>query len=144
MTALIDFKKDLPLFVELGLIAIKQGDEQSATKLFNAVALIDPQHETVELGAGLIALHKMELSKAQTHFKKLLGGEKNNWRAQAFLAFTYVLFIMEAGSDEEKLKYLQEGHKLAQEVLERSDEPSTRQLAQSVLDWEIELQQKGK
>lgn len=144
MTALADFEKDLALFVEVGLIAIKQGDEESASKLFKAVALIDPNHETVDLGAGLIALHKMELIKAQSHFKKLLGAKEKNWRAQAFLALTHVLSIMQAEKDEDKLKHLQEGYKLAQEVLENCDEPSTMQLAQSVIDWEKEMQQKGK
>lgn len=144
MTALADFEKDIALFVEAGLIAIKQGDEESASKLFKAVALINPEHETVELGPGLIALHKMELIKAQSHFKKLLSGKEKNWRAQAFLALTYVLSILQLEQDEEKLKHLQEGYSLAQEVLEKCEDSSTRELAQSVMDWEKEMQKKGK
>lgn len=142
MATLQDFKEDLGILVETGLIAIKQGDEESAKKLFNAVGVIDPQNMAKKMGYGLIALHKMDIKNAQKSFNEVLQVERTNWRAQAFLAFSYILSILQDGSNDEKRKALQKGAELAQEVLNKSDTPSTRQLAQSLLDWEKELQEK--
>lgn len=144
MATLQDFRDDLPLLVEGGLIAIKQGDEESAKKLFNAIGVVDPQNMARKMGHGLIALHKMDIKTAQKNFNEILQVEQTNWRAQAFLAFSYILSVLEDGSNEEKYHALQKGGQLAQEVLEKSDAPSTRQLAQSLLDWEQELQNKVK
>ncbi len=137
-----DFIDDLPILVEAGLISIKQGDEESAKKMFNAVAVIDPQNTSKKLGYGLIALHKMDIKNAQQCFLDVMEVEKENWRAQAFLAFTYVLSVLQDGSAEEKMQALKRGAELAQEVVDKSDAPSSQQLAQSLLDWEKELQGK--
>ncbi len=138
MPTLQEFRDDLSLLVESGLIAIKQGDEESAKKLFNAVGVIDPQNMTKKMGYGLIALHKMDISNAQKSFNEILQVEQNNWRAQAFLAFSYILSVLQDGSNEEKMMALKKGAELAQEVLDKSDAPTTRTLAQSLLDWEME------
>lgn len=140
--ALQEFREDLPMLVEAGLIAIKQGDEESAKKLFNAIGVIDPQNMAKKMGYGLIALHKMDIKNAKASFLEVLKVEQTNWRAQAFLAFAHILSTVQDGSQEEKLKALQTGAELAREVVEKSDAPSTRQLAQSLLDWELELQDK--
>ncbi|NGX60627.1 MAG: hypothetical protein K940chlam9_00093 [Chlamydiae bacterium] len=140
MATLQEFKEDLPLLVESGLIAIKQGDEDSARKLFNAVGIIDPQNMSKKMGFGLIALHKMELGSAKNYFEDVLEVEQANWRAQAFLAFTYILSVLQEGEHKEKHAALKKGAELAKEVIEKSDAPATRQLAQSLLDWEQELQ----
>ncbi|MCC5832928.1 MAG: hypothetical protein JJU12_07810 [Chlamydiales bacterium] len=144
MAALQDFQTDLPLLVEGGLVAIKQGDEESAKKLFNAVGVVDPQNMARKMGYGLISLHKMDIKTAQKSFQEILQVEQTNWRAQAFLAFSHILSVLQDGSTEEKHEALQTGAKLAQEVLDKSDAESTRQLAQSLLDWERELQDKVK
>lgn len=144
MGTLQDFKDDLPLFVEGGLIAIKQGDEESAKKLFNAVGIVDPQNTARKMGYGLIALHKMDIKTAQKSFQEILQVEQTNWRAQAFLAFSHILSCLQDSPPAQKVKALETGATLAQEVLEKSDAPSTRQLAQSLLDWEKELQDKVK
>lgn len=142
MATLQEFREDLPILVESGLIAIKQGDEESAKKLFNAIGVIDPQNMAKKMGYGLIALHKMDLKNAQKSFLEILQVEQTNWRAQAFLAFSYILSVLQDGSGEDKIKALQKGAELAREVLDKSDAPSTLQLAQSLLDWEKELQDK--
>jgi len=134
-----DFRDDLPLLVESGLIAIKQGDEESAKKLFNAVGVLDPQNMAKKLGFGLISLHKMDIKTAQKSFHEILTVEQTNWRAQAFLAFSYILSVLQDGGNDEKVEALKKGAELAQEVLDKSDAPTTRQLAQSLLDWEKEL-----
>ena len=144
MATLQDFREDLPLLVEGGLIAIKQGDEESAKKMFNAVGIVDPQNMARKMGYGLISLHKMDIKTAQKNFQEILQVEQTNWRAQAFLAFSHILSVLQEGTAEEKYKALETGAKLAQEVVEKSDAASTRQLAQSLLDWEKELQDKVK
>ncbi len=141
MSTLQDFREDLSLLVEGGLIAIKQGDEEGAKKLFNAVGVIDPQNMARKMGYGLISLHKMDIKTAQKSFQEILQVEQTNWRAQAFLAFSHILSVFQDGSPEEKRKSLEMGAKLAQEVMEKSDAESTRKLAQSLLDWEHELQE---
>jgi tetratricopeptide (TPR) repeat protein len=142
MPTLQDFQGDLALFVETGLIAIKQGDEESAKKLFNAVGIIDPQNLAKKMGYGLIALHKMDIPNAQKNFNEILQIEHANWRAQAFLAFSYFLAVLKEGKHEEKINALKKGVELAQEVVEKCDTPTTKILAQSLLDWEKELTNK--
>lgn len=137
------FKEDLALLAESGLIAIKQGDEASAKKLFNAVGILDPQNMVKKMGYGLIALHKMDIRTAQKNFNEVLQVEQTNWRAQSFLAFSYLLSVLQEGGNEEKEVALKKASELSQEVLAKSDAPSTRQLAQSLLDWEKELMSKG-
>ncbi len=140
MTTHQNFRDDLPLLVEGGLVAIKQGDEEGAKKLFNAVGVIDPQNMAKKMGYGLIALHKMDIKGARKSFEEVMKVEQTNWRAQAFLAFSYILSVLQEGSAEEKVASLKKGAELAQEVLEKSDADSTKQLAQSLLDWEKELE----
>ncbi len=144
MAALQDFKQDLSLLVEAGLIAIKQGDEESAKKLFNAVGVLEPQGNSKKMGYGLIALHKMDIRNAQKSFNEILQVEPNNYRAQAFLGFAYILSVLQEGVPaEEKINCLRKGAELASEVVQKSDSDSTKQLAQSLLDWEKELQDKA-
>lgn len=144
MATLQDFQQDLPLLVEGGLVAIKQGDEENAKKLFNAVGIVDPQNMARKMGYGLIALHKMDIKTAQKNFQEILKVEQTNWRAQSFLAFSYILSVLQDASATEKQKALETGAQLAQEVLDKSDAASTRQLAQSLLDWEHEMQDRVK
>lgn len=139
MATLQELSQDIPMLVESGLIAIKQGDEESAKKLFNAVGILDPQNTAKKMGYGLISLHKMDIKSAQKSFNEILNVEQTNWRAQAFLAFAYILSVLQDGSNEEKMEALRKGAELAQEVIDKSDAQTTKQLAQSLLDWEKEL-----
>jgi hypothetical protein len=139
-----EFKKDLPLFVEAGLVAIKQGDEESAKKLFNAVGVIDPQSSMKKLGFGLIAIHKMDIASGIKMFNEILAAEPENYRAMAFLGFAHLLSTLKKEtSRDEKAEALRKGVEIAQKVLASTDNPSTCQLAQSMLDWEQELQKKA-
>jgi len=141
MVTLQDFRKDLSFFVEIALIAIKQGDEESAKKLFNAVGVLDPKNMAKKMGYGLISLYKMDIKIAKKHFQEVLQVEKTNWRAQAFLSFAHMLNLLQEGTTmDEKKENLMTASKLALEVIDKSDDASTKQLAQSVLDWEEELQ----
>lgn len=143
MTTFQDFKQDLPLLVEAGLIAIKQGDEESAKKLFNAVGVIDPENPMKKMGYGLIALHKMDIKNSIKLFQEVLAVEPENYRAKAFLAFAYIISTLQDNlSTEEKINHFKLGAEHAHEVVAKTDNESTRQLAQSLLDWEKELQEK--
>lgn len=144
MATLQEFNKDLSLLLEAGLIAIKQGDEESAKKLFNAVGVLDPNGTSKKMGYALIAMHKMDIKNAQKTFNEILQVDPQNYRAQAFLAFSYVLSVLQDGiSSDEKVKNLKKGAEIAHEVIQKCDSPSTVSLAQSLLDWEHELQEKG-
>lgn len=139
-----EFKKDLPLFVEAGLVAIKQGDEESAKKLFNAVGVVDPASSMKKLGFGLIAIHKMDIKSGMKAFEEILEAEPENYRALAFLGFAHLLSTLKVeGPHDEKAHSLRTGVEIASKVLEESDNASTKQLAQSMLDWAKELQKKA-
>ena len=140
MSDLQEFNEDIGLLAEAGLMAIKQGDEESAKKLFNAVGILQPDSSTKKMGYGLIAVHKMDIKGAKKIFGELFEKDPNNRRAQAFLAFSCMLsLMMPGGDDEEKKLALTEGAKHANEALAHADDASTKQLAQSVLDWQAEL-----
>lgn len=141
MSIFKEFTDDVPLLVEGGLIAIKQGDEESAKKIFNAVGVFDPNNLAKKLGYGLIALHKMDIKSAQKLFQEILDVEKTNWRAQSFLAFSHMLSVLQDKTTEQRKEALQTCMRLSQEVLDNCDIPSTRALAQSLIDWEKELAQ---
>ncbi|MCB1180444.1 MAG: hypothetical protein KDK55_00285 [Chlamydiia bacterium] len=143
MASFEKYKKDIPLLVEAGLIAIKQGDEDSAKKLFEGVHAIDPANPNVNMGYALIALHKMDLSVAERKFNEVIAKDKTHYQAKAFLSFTYVLSAIEVKDTQKQLSYLKKGADLAEEVINKSDLQSTRELAQSVLDWETQLQEKA-
>ncbi len=140
MMNLDPFQADQGLFIELGLIAVKQGDEASARLLFDIVEFLNPQGVMHTLGYGLIAIHKLELSEAETHFRAVLAQDPNNARAYAFLAFTNMLAVMQDQSDMHRLDRLKRGAECADKAIKLTEEPSTKALAQSVLDWEVELQ----
>lgn len=140
MVNLKDFSADVALLFEGGLMAIKQGDEENAKKLFNAVGTLQPEGVTKKMGYGLIAIHKLEAKEAQKIFKEVYEKDRNNKRAQAFLAFAYMLSLMiPGGSDEGKLLDLKEATKHATEARKNAKDESTIQLAQSILDWQTEL-----
>lgn len=140
-----EFIEDFPLLVELGLIAIKQGDEEGAHKLFNAAGLLNPQSTVKKMGLGLIAMHKLDLVNARKYFQEVINEEPNNFRASAFLGLSYVLTAFEDSvPKEERIDCLKKGTEIAIQV---SNEPGAqqteKQLAFSILDLEKEIQEKA-
>lgn len=140
MATIQDFQSDLALLVEGGLLAIKQGDEESAKKLFNSVDILEPGGLQKKFGYGLIALHKMEVDNAVAQFEEILQKDKQNWRAQAFLGFAYMLSIFGDATNTVKEKNLRKATELANEVITHCKEESTVKVAQSIIDWETEVQ----
>lgn len=140
MTTLQDFKEDLGLLVEAGLLAIKQGDEESAKKIFDACDVLDDDGVQKAFGYGLIAMHKMEIPKAIESFQSLLKKDPENWRATAFLGFAYILTIFSDDSATEKSANLKKALELSQKVLDNCKEKSTLDVARSIQEWEKETQ----
>ncbi|ANH78515.1 hypothetical protein [Candidatus Chlamydia sanziniae] len=130
------FEADFALLFEGGLLAIKQGDETSAKKLFQSLKILHPNHYGYDLGLALISLHKMELFEAERQLKALAEKEQNNWSIQAFLSLTHMLIVLHQGSSFEiRRNSLETCLQLADQVLVNCQIESTRTLAQSVLDW---------
>jgi len=119
------FKEDFGLLIEAGFIAVKQLDETSAGRLFNAAQVISPSSVAPRIGLGYIALNKLELKEATKIFQGVLEQEPENLLAQVFLGITYLLTKPKR----------EEGEKLIQEVLTKTDDPTIVNLAKMSLEW---------
>lgn len=138
------FKKDKALLFEVGLIAIRQGDEEGAKKIFNALALLDDSSYMNKAGYGLIALHKMHLEEAETYFQEILEKDNTNWCVASFLSLTHMLIVLQQGkSFDVRRDSLERSFNLAQQILQECEVESTRQFAQSLLDWHRTLAEKS-
>lgn len=130
------FKADFALLFEAGMLAVKQGDEDSAKKLFYSLHVLNPEHYGYELGLALIDLHKMEIFAAEERLRSLAEKEPDNWSIKSFLSLTHMMIVLHQGSSfEVRRESLENCLKLADQVLENCEVESTRLLAQSVLDW---------
>jgi len=130
------FEADFALLFEAGLVAIKQGDEDSAKKIFQSLHILRPEHHGCDLGMALISLHKMDLIRAEEQLRALAEKENDNWSIKAFLSLTNMMIVLQQGSSfEVRRESLEQSLKLADQVLAHCEVESTRSLAQSVLDW---------
>lgn len=138
------FKQDFALLFESGLLAVRQGDEDSARKIFHALEILDEEHFAANVGKGLIALHKMQLDKALEIFTALAEKENDQWSIKAFLSLTHMLIVLQQGKAFDiRRDSLQQSFDLAQEILRQCEIVSTRNFAQSVLDWHTTLASKS-
>ncbi len=85
-----EFSEDFALFIEAGFVAVKQLDESSATRLFNAAQLLKPDSMIPKIGLGYIALNKLEMRTATHAFEEVVKAEPDNMLAQNI--FGNVLF----------------------------------------------------
>jgi Tfp pilus assembly protein PilF len=120
-----EFKEDFSLLIEAGFIAVKQLDETSASRIFNAAQVMSPHSTAPQLGLGYIALNKLELKEAQKIFESILKKEPENYLAQTFLGITFML------SKAKRKK----GEKLVREAMEKSPDPTVKNLGQVSLEW---------
>jgi len=120
-----EFKEDFSLLIEAGFVAVKQLDETSASRIFNAAQVMNPNSTAPQLGLGYIALNKLELKEAQKIFESILKTEPENHLAQTFLG---ICFLM---SKPKRKK----GEKLVREAMEKSSDPTIKSLAQISLEW---------
>ncbi len=120
-----DFKSDFALLIEAGFIAVKQLDELSATRIFNAAQAISPDSVAPQIGLGYIALNKLEVKQAAKIFEGVLEKEPNNYLAQTFLGISFLL-------NKAKRK---KGEKLIQDAIAKSDDPTVKSLGKISLEW---------
>jgi len=87
--------------------------------------VISPSSVAPRIGLGYIALNKLELKEATKIFQGVLEQEPENLLAQVFLGITYLLTKPKR----------EEGEKLIQEVLTKTDDPTIVNLAKMSLEW---------
>lgn len=120
-----DFKEDFALLIEMGFIAVKQLDEMSATRIFNAAQVLSPDNTAPQIGLGYIALNKLEVKQAIKIFEEVTKKEPENWLAQTFLGMCFLLI-------KAKRK---KGEKLIQEAIEKTNEETIKNLGKLALEW---------
>ncbi len=119
------FNEDFALLIESGFIAVKQLDETSATRIFHAAQLIRPKSTAPRIGLGWIALNKLEVKEATAAFEEVVAMEPENLLAQVFLGVCFLL-------TKPKRK---KGEKLIHEAMEKTDDPTIKNLGEISLEW---------
>ncbi len=119
------YKEHFILLAEAGFIAVNQGDEDAAVKLFKAAELLDPQNLLPQIGMGYIHFCKLELKQAVVIFDKILAADPNNEMAKTFRGLALALNPTE----------LAKGEKVLEEAAQKSHDPNVKTLAQSALDF---------
>ncbi|WP_213318817.1 hypothetical protein [Chlamydiifrater volucris] len=138
------FKEDFALLFEGGMLAMKQGDEEGARKIFDALGVLDSEHYAKELGQALIALHKMQLKEAAERLSALHEREGDNWSIKAFLSLTHMLIVLDQGSTfEVRRESLENSFRLAEKILAECEIATTKAFARSIMDWHEALAKKS-
>lgn len=120
-----EFQSDFALLLEAGFLAVKQLDEISALRLFNAAQVINPTSTAPQIGLGYIALNKLDLKEAVRLFKQVIEKEPENHLAQAFYGICLLL-------NKQKRE---EGEKLIHDIITKSDDPTIKALGEVSLEW---------
>ncbi len=120
-----DFLDDFALLIEAGFVAVKQLDEVSATRIFNAAQVMNPMSTAPQIGLGYIALNKLELKKATTIFEGVAKKEPENCLAQTFLGMCFLL-------TKPKRKH---GEEIIKKAMEKTDDPTIKNLGELSLTW---------
>lgn len=82
--SLKNYDEDFFNMCELGFVACNRSDESSALQLFNAAAVLRPDHNLPKLGIGYLHFLKLELEYALEAFNEILDKEPENELARAF------------------------------------------------------------
>lgn len=125
MAHLEKYKEHFILLAEAGFIAINQGDEDAATKLFKAAETLDPKNNLPKIGFGYLHLCKLELKQAAKCFEEILMVEPNNEMVKAFLGLSLSL----------NPKDTAKGEKVLHESVEEANDPMVKGLANDVLTF---------
>jgi hypothetical protein len=120
-----EFKEDFALLIEAGFVAVKQLDETSATRIFEAAQVISPSSTAPRLGIGYIALNKLEVKEATKVFEEIVAKEPENHLAQTFLGICFLL-------TKPKRK---KGEKLIREAINKASDPTIKHLGRLSLEW---------
>jgi hypothetical protein len=119
------FKEDFSLLIEAGFVAVKQLDEISATRIFNAAQAISPKSAAPKLGIGYIHLNKLEVKEATKIFEGIIKDEPENYLAHTFLGICYLL-------NKSKRK---KGEKIIHEAMAKTNDPTIKDLGTISLEW---------
>jgi len=125
MADLQKFKDHFILLCEAGFIAVNQQDEDAATKLFKASALLKPENNLAKLGMGYMHMMKLELNQACKLFDEVLAEDPKNDMAKAFLGLSYSLTATDVAK----------GEKLLEETAKSTDDDQVKKLADTALDF---------
>jgi hypothetical protein len=120
-----EFKEDFSLLIEAGFVAVKQLDETSATRIFCTAQVLSPTSTAPMIGLGYIALNKLEIKEATRIFEEVVQREPENYLAQTFLGMCFLLT-----RDKNK-----KGIKLIQESMEKTNDPTIKNLGAISLEW---------
>lgn len=120
-----EFGADFALIIEAGLVAVKQLDESSATRLFQAAQVLRPESMVPKIGMGFIALNKLEMRTATQIFEEVVQAEPENMLAQTFLGMCYLLNTARR----------KEGEELIKKAMEKTDDPTIKSLGAVSLEW---------
>lgn len=120
-----EFTEDFALLIEAGFVAVKQLDETSASRIFHAAQVMSPDSTAPQIGLGYIALNKLEVKEATKIFEAVTKKEPVNYLAQTFLGICYLL-------NKPKRK---KGEKLIQEAIQKSTDPTVKNLGKTSLEW---------
>lgn len=120
-----ELKDDFSLLIEAGFVAVKQLDEVSATRIFQAAQVMNPASTAPQIGLGYIALNKLEIKEATRIFESVLKQEPENFLAQTFLGMCFLL-------TQPKRK---KGEQLIQDAMKKSNNPTIRNLGKISLEW---------
>ncbi len=120
-----DFKEDFALLIEAGFVAVKQLDETSSKRIFEAAQLLSPNSTAPQIGLGYIALNKLQVKEAAQIFEKVVEREPENFLAQTFLGICFLL-------NKQKRK---KGEKLIKDAMAKSTDPTIKNLGLISLEW---------
>lgn len=120
-----EFKEDFSLLIEAGFIAVKQLDETSAIRIFNAAQAISPNNTAPQIGMGYIALNKLDVKEAAKIFEEVVKKEPENYLAQTFLGICCLL-------NKPKRK---RGEKLIRDAMGKTTDPTVKNLGEVSLEW---------
>lgn len=120
-----NFLDDFALLIEAGFIAVKQLDEMSANRIFCAAQVLNPMSTAPQIGLGYIALNKLEVKEATRIFTDVTKKEPDNHLAVIFLGMCYLLTKPKRSKGEEIIK----------EAMEKTDDPTVKNLGAISLDW---------
>ncbi len=123
--SLDDYLEDFALLIEAGFVAVKQLDEVSATRIFNAAQVMNPMSTAPQIGLGYICLNKLQVREATKIFEGVLERDPKNHLAKTFLG---VCFLLTKPKREE-------GERIIKEVIEESDDPTIKNLGTISLEW---------
>jgi Tfp pilus assembly protein PilF len=120
-----DYLDDFALLIEAGFVAVKQLDEVSATRIFQAAQVMSPSSAAPQIGLGYVALNKLEVKEATRIFKKVTESEPENYLAQTFLGMCYLLTPAKRAA----------GEKIIRGAIAKSNDATIKNLGQISLEW---------